>query len=175
MAWSELEDTDGHGQRSTYQGHGYTARLEFDCHGDARKLEVRPTDGSLFAASLLEHLKPFAEPAVVVLGQLAIIDRSGYFRLYVSPGRLQAQLRKEAPLRVVSELLAQVERAQTAAVCTACPSLCAVAALGYHDSRLHIDSRLCTHCLDCVGHHCDAARVPPACTPSAVADSRLPT
>src|SRR3954467_14860111 len=149
MPWNELEDTDGRGQRSTYQGSGFTAHLDFDCHGDARKLEVRPH--SQFAAALLEHLKPFGEPVVVVPGQLAIIDRPGYFRLYVSPGRLQAQLRKEAPLSVVGELLTQVERAQTATACAPCPSLCRAAALTYPaDGSLQIDDRRCTRCLDCV-------------------------
>lgn len=164
MPWSELEDSDGLGQKSEYQGHGFTARLDFDCHGDARKLEVRPTAGSRFAPALLEHLKPFAEPVVVMPGQLAIVDRPGYFRLYVSPGRLQAQLRKEAPLSVIAELLAQVERAQTAAICATCPSLCLATALAYQtaDGSLQIDDRRCTHCLDCVRHHLEAAHVPPA-------------
>ena len=166
MPWSELEDTDGSGQQSLYQGHGFTARLDFDCHGDARKLEVRPTVASQFAPTLLEHLKPFAAPVIVVPEQLAIIDRPGYFRLYVSPGRLQAQLRKEAPLSVVSELLTQIERAQSAATCPTCPRLCAAAALSYApaDGSLHIDSRLCTHCLDCVRHHQDNTRLPPEST-----------
>ena len=166
MAWSELEDTDGRGQRSTYHGHGFAAYLDFDCHGDPRKLEVRPTAGATFAATLLEYLKPFAEPVVVVPGQLSIVDRAGYFRLYVSPGRLQAQLRKEAPLAVVGELLTQVERAQTGESCTTCPTLCATGALAQQkvDGSLRSASRCCTHCLDCVRHHCDPARVPPSST-----------
>ena len=178
MPWSELEDSDGHGHKSMYHGHEFEARLDFDCHGDPRKLEVRPTTGSLFAASLLEHLKPFAEPVVVVPGQLAIVDRPGYFRLYISPSRLQAQLRKDAPLSVVGELLTQVERAQTATTCATCPSVCLTGALAYGqaDCRLQIDSRRCTHCLDCVRHHLDAGRVPSASAPRAVAPtaSRLP-
>jgi ferredoxin len=164
MAWSELEASDGLGQRCSYQGPGFCAQLDFDCHGDARKLEIRPTTGGTFAAALLEHLKPFGEPVIVVPGQLAIIDRAGYFRLYVSPGRLQAQLRKEAPRSVIAELLTQLERAQHGASCAECPRLCHAAALGYDasDGGLRIDSRLCTHCLDCVHHHLELHRLPPA-------------
>lgn len=162
MAWSELEATDGRGHMSVYQGHGFGARLEFDCHGDPRKIEIRPTAGTVFSAALLEYLKPFAEPAVIVPGQLAIVDRARYFRLYVSPARLQVQLRKEAPLTVVGELLTQLERAQKPMPCATCPSLCQAAALEYGaaDGELHIDSQRCTRCLDCVRHHLD-----PVCTP----------
>lgn len=151
-------------------GRGFSARLDFDCHGDPRKIEIRPDAGSSFPDSLLEYLKPFAEPVVVVPGQLAIVDRAGYFRLYVSPGRVQAQLRKEAPLTVVGELLTQLERAQAdqGKGCAECPRLCQAAALAYEagDGTLRIDSRRCTRCLDCVRHHFEPLRVPPARQPS---------
>lgn len=164
MPWSELEASDGLGQRCSYQGPGFCAHLDFDCHGDPRKLEIRPTPGAMFAAALLEHLKPFGEPVIVVPGQLAIVDRAGYFRLYVSPGRLQAQLRKEAPLSVIAELLTQLERAQLGSTCADCPRLCHAAALDYHaaDGGLRIDSLRCTRCLDCVHHHLAPHRLPPA-------------
>ena len=163
MSWSELEASDGRGHMSVYQGHGFDARLDFDCHGDPRKIEIRPTAGTLFAPALLEYLKPFGEPAVIVPGQLAIVDRAGYFRLYVSPARLQVQLRKEAPLAVVGELLTQLERAQDPMPCATCPSLCQAAAIEYGAAagELRIDSQRCTHCLDCVRHHLEPVRTPP--------------
>ena len=164
MPWSELEATAGRGQRCSYQGPGFFAHLDFDCHGDPRKLEVRPTPGESFVPTLLEHLKPFAEPVIVVPGQLAIVDRAGYFRLYVSPGRLQAQLRKEAPLSVIAELLTQLERAQLGAACAHCPRLCSAAALTYDPAApgLRIDSQRCTRCLDCVRHHIEPHHLPPS-------------
>lgn len=167
MSWSELEAADGLGQQSRYLGQGFSARLDFDCHGDPRKVELRPAPETSFAAGLIEHLKPFAEPVIVVPGQLAIVDRSGYFRLYVSPGRIQAQLRKDAPLTVVGELLTQIERAQAAAGCADCPSVCQAAALSYDSAgSLRIDSSRCTRCLDCVRHHLAPERVPPAGPPA---------
>lgn len=164
MPWSELEAADGLGQQSRYLGQGFFARLDFDCHGDPRKVEIRPAPGAAFATGLVEYLKPFAEPVIVVPGQLAILDRSGYFRLYVSPGRIQAQLRKDAPLTVIGELLTQLERAQADALCAGCPGVCQAAALSYDaaDGGLRIDSGRCTRCLDCVRHHFAPDRVPPS-------------
>lgn len=164
MSWSELESADGQGHQCQYQGRGFFARLDFDCHGDPRKVEIRPSAGAVFAASVIEHLKPFAEPVLVVPGQLAIVDREGYFRLYVSPGRIQAQLRKDAPLSVIAELLTQLEQAQAGVACADCPQICRAEALRYEAEAgvLQIDSRRCTRCLDCVRHHLDARRIPPS-------------
>ena len=174
MAWSEIEAADGQGQQCRYEGRGFSARLDFDCHGDPRKVEIRPTGGAVFAAAVIEYLKPFAEPVLVVPGQLATVDRSGYFRLYVSPSRIQAQLRKEAPLSVVGELLTQLERAQEGVACADCPQICQAEALHYEaaDGTLRIDSRRCTRCLDCVRHHLDPRRIPPASLTADVAAHR---
>lgn len=164
MSWSELEAADGQGQQCRYQGRGFSARLDFDCHGDPRKVEIRPSAGAVFAPTVIEHLKPFAEPVLVVPGQLAIVDRSGYFRLYVSPSRIQAQLRKDAPLSVIGELLTQLEQAQAGVGCADCPQICKAAALRFEatDGALQIDSSRCTRCLDCVRHHLDPRRIPPS-------------
>lgn len=167
--WSPPDPIDGSGFETVYTGHGFRARLLFDCHRDARKLEITLQDGSEFPYGLLEYLKPFGVPQVVSPGQLVLIDRVGYFRLYLIPGRLQALLRKTAPLSVIGELLTQVERGLKAEPCEACAPGCPQQAISYPSGSFTIDDRTCTRCLDCLSHHVQAQYTPPP-TPRQEAD-----
>ena len=172
MEWSQPERIGEAGYETLYGGTGFRARLIFDCHQEARKLEVVFPPRDAIPARLIEHLKPFGKPAVITPDQLVIFDRVGYFRLYVVPSRLQALLRKSAPLSVLAELLSQIERAEQHATCAECPSLCKVDALTYADGDasagvgtgllLRIDDARCTRCLDCVHHHLRERHLPPA-------------
>jgi ferredoxin len=164
MPWSQLDPISGAGYETLYQGSGFSARLLFDCHREARKLEVQFTAAEQLSDAVLEHLKPFGSPVVVSPGQLVIIDREGYFRLYLIPGRLQALLRKAAPLSVLGELMGQIERAMRKERCDGCPQLCPAGALSYAGDTLVIDGR-CTRCLDCVRHHASPMLTPPAAPP----------
>lgn len=168
MEWSQPERIGDAGYETQYGGTAFRARLIFDCHQEARKLEVVFPARDAIPERLIEHLKPFGKPAVVTPGQLVIFDRVGYFRLYVVPSRLQALLRKSAPLSVLAELLSQIERAEQHAVCAECPSLCKAGALTYEEAgagsglALRIDDARCTRCLDCVRHHLSERHLPPA-------------
>jgi hypothetical protein len=170
MAWSEPDPVGDRGFETTFSGSGFGARLVFDCHHEPRKLEVSldPGRAGLFDA-LVEHLTPFARPQVISPGQLVVFDRAGYFRLLLIPGRLQALLRKDAPLQVIAELMAQLARAHGA---TEPPPLkssdCPVAAIRT-EGGLRIDLGRCPHCLDCVRPHAGAALLPSRTPPSAAA------
>lgn len=173
MPWSEPDPVGERGFETTYSGRGFHARLVFDCHREPRKLEVSLAMDRVDRTwdSLIEHLKPFGDPRVISPGQLVLFDRPGYFRLNLIPGRLQALLRKDAPLTVIAELLTQLVRAcgedVTPALSTEdCPvgAIAIAAESGSSDpgtgvathanretaARLRIDSARCTHCLDCV-------------------------
>lgn len=181
MPWSDPDPVGERGFETTYSGRGFRARLIFDCHREPRKLEVSLAPrgdrdvpdprGAPQWDALIEHLKPFGAPRVISPGQLVLFDRPGYFRLNLIPGRLQALLRKEAPLSVVAELITQLSRAcgeDTVPALSAqdCP-VGAIMLAGERETRdkdpgvtprenaatavhLHIDSARCTHCLDCV-------------------------
>ena len=76
------------------------------------------------------------------------------------PSRLQALVRKEAPLSVIAELIALLEAAHGGPRLQAAD--CPVAALTYVDGRLQIDDRGCTACLDCVRPAVRAEYLPPS-------------
>lgn len=159
MGWSEPEPVGERGFETSYRSTKFVARLTFDCHHEPRKLEVRlPADE--FPAVLLDHLRPFSIPFVVAAGQLVILDREGYFRINLVPGRLQALLRKQAPLSVVAELIAQLEAAYGQSAMHAAD--CRSGALSWQDGRLQIDEARCTHCLDCLRPLLRADHLPPA-------------
>lgn len=185
MPWSEPDPVGERGFETTYSGRGFRARLVFDCHHEPRKLEV-----SLFGDrgldSLIEHLKPFAAPRVVSPGQLVLFDRPGYFRLNLIPGRLQALLRKDAPLSVIAELITQLSRAYDEDIAKALsPADCPVGAIalaaraeardegagvathvdGGAAARLRIDGARCTNCLDCVRPYAAGALLPSGTAP----------
>lgn len=167
MAWSEPDPVGDRGFETTFVGRGFAARLVFDCHHEPRKLEVSLDAGraGLFDA-LVEHLTPFARPQVISPGQLVIFDRAGYFRLLLIPGRLQALLRKDAPLQVIAELLAQLARAHGEAEPPPLRSSdCPVDAIR-SEGALHIDPLRCTHCLDCVRPYARAELLPSSTPPS---------
>jgi hypothetical protein len=134
------------------------ARLLFDCHGEPRRLEVTLPEGGIPEA-VQRYLRPFGAPLWVATGGLAIVDRPGYFRLTMVPGRLQAILRKQAPLAVVAELVAQLEAALSGRPLR--ESDCAAGALRYAEGTLTIDGGRCTACLDCVRPGVRAEHLPP--------------
>lgn len=183
MPWSEPDPVGERGFETTYFGHGFRARLVFDCHHEPRKLEVSLADDrdARIWHSLVEHLKPFGAPRVISPGQLILFDRPGYFRLNVIPGRLQALLRKDAPLSVIAELLTQLGRACGEDVAPPLSSAdCPLDAISISArpeandestgiappvnretaARLRIDSARCTNCLDCVRPYAAGARLP---------------
>lgn len=167
MAWSEPDPVGDRGFETTFAGRGFAARLVFDCHHEPRKLEVSLDAGraGLFEA-LVEHLTPFARPQVISAGQLVIFDRAGYFRLLLIPGRLQALLRKDAPLQVIAELMAQLARAHGASEPPPLRSNdCPVAAIR-SEGGTHIDAQRCTHCLDCVRPYARSELLPARTPPS---------
>lgn len=183
MPWSEPDPVGERGFETTYSGRGFRARLVFDCHHEPRKLEVSlaPERSAPLWESLIEHLKPFGAPRVISPGQLVLFDRPGYFRLNLIPGRLQALLRKEAPLSVVAELITQLSRACGEDTVPALSARdCPVGAITSADERgsrdrdpgvpsredgataihLRIDSARCTCCLDCVRPYAAGALLP---------------
>lgn len=173
MSWSEPDPVGAQGFETTFSGRGFAARLVFDCHHEPRKLEVtlRDTSAALFA-SLTEQLTPFGAPQIVSPGQLIIFDRTGYFRLLLIPGRLQALLRKDAPLSVIAELLLQIARACDPAQApplraSDCP-FGAITGSGATDdpARPCIDGARCTHCLECVRPHVAATLQPSSAPPA---------
>ena len=159
MGWSEPEPVGDRGFETSYRSTKFVARLTFDCHHEPRRLEVRlPADD--FPGALLDHLRPFAVPFIVAEGQLAILDRHGYFRINLVPGRLQALLRKQAPPTVVAELIAQLEATYTQSGMQ--PADCQYGALSRTADRLQVDDARCTHCLDCVRPRLRADHLPPS-------------
>lgn len=160
LGWTEPDPVGERGFETSYRSTGSTsfvARLLFDCHADPRRLEVAlPEPG--FSDSVLTCLRPFGR--ALRLGQLAIVDRPGYFRINLVPGRLQALVRKEAPRSVLAELIAQLEAVHDGPQPQATD--CAVGALSYATGRLQIDDALCTGCLDCVRPLVRAEYLPPA-------------
>ncbi|MFO0576345.1 MAG: hypothetical protein U1A78_20265 [Polyangia bacterium] len=167
MAWSEPDPVGDRGFETTFLGRDFAARLVFDCHHEPRKLEVSLDAGraGLFDA-LVEHLTPFAPPQVISAGQLVIFDRAGYFRLLLIPGRLQALLRKDAPLQVVAELLAQLARAHGASEPPPHTSSDCAAGAIRSEGVTHIDAQRCTRCLDCVRPYARAELLPSRTPPS---------
>jgi hypothetical protein len=170
MAWSDPDPVGERGFETTYSGRGFRARLVFDCHHEPRKLEVS-LEGDTISAALIEHLKPFAPPRVISPEQLVLFDRTGYFRLLLIPGRLQALLRKDAPLSVIAELITQLARAHGEdAVPALRASDCPLGAIGIEEKgsdggaagRLRIDEPRCTRCLDCVRPYASGGLLPSA-------------
>jgi ferredoxin len=151
-AWSTLERVGENGRETSYRAPGLSARLVLDCHREPRTLEVEFDEGP--PPRLLEALRPFGRAVVVVPGQLAILDRERYFRLYINHRGVRAILRKAATPSVFAELVAQLERATANAGggCAACVALCEAGALG-PGSASDVDDARCTACLACVRHH----------------------
>lgn len=162
MTWSEPEPLGERSFETRYVTPGLDARLVFDCHREPRKLDVTFAAPD-FSSQLVELLKPFASPAVISPAQVVLFDRPGYFRLILVPGRLQAVLRKAAPLRVLAELLAQLEQVTGPVLLR--PADCPERALSLAEAQVHIDDRLCTRCLACVLPHVQSRQQPPATPP----------
>jgi ferredoxin len=150
--WSALERVGEKGREALYRADGLRARLVLDCHREPRTLEVEFDDGP--PPRLLEALRPFGRAVVVAPGQLAILDRERYFRLYINQRGVRAILRKAAAPSVFAELVAQLERAVAGSEggCAACVALCETGALG-PASASDVDDARCTGCLACVQHH----------------------
>ncbi|MBL9002603.1 MAG: hypothetical protein JNJ46_00085 [Myxococcales bacterium] len=168
MGWSEPEPVGERGTETSYRSRAVpqlAARLVFDCHAEPRRLEVTLPDGKAHIG-LRIALRPLGRPVVIGtsdpegIASLLIVDRPGYFRLNAVPGRLQALVRKAAPLSVVAELLALLEAALGG------PRLhveaCTAGALSYATGALQIDDARCTACLDCVRPLVHEQHVPPA-------------
>lgn len=161
MGWCEPDPVGERGFETSYRSTvtpSLVARLVFDCHAEPRRLEVTLPEAG-FPDRVLAHLRPLGRPFVVGPG-LALLDRAGYFRINLVPSRLQALVRKEAPLSVIAELIALLEAAHGGPRLQAAD--CPVAALTYVDGRLQIDDRGCTACLDCVRPAVRAEYLPPS-------------
>jgi hypothetical protein len=160
--WSRAEACGEKAREALLEAPGLRARLLYDCHRDARKLDVELEGHE--PEPLVGVLSMFGAPHEIAPGALTIIDREGYFRLYVVPSGLRVTLRKAAPPRVVAELLGAVLATLPASRGVG-PALdearCEVGALTHGERGPRVAPH-CTRCLACT--HAAARRElePPA-------------
>lgn len=131
---------------------GFRTQTTFGCKGQLKTqffdLE-KPVD-----EELIEYLKPFGHP-ILLGGRMYEIRREGFFRLLLTPGTntFHARFVKNCDPKIRDLLTRQVFRAINGNDQGELPSRCPEGAISVNrenGSKISIDLKKCTFCLECI-------------------------
>lgn len=131
---------------------GFRTQTTYGCKGQLKTqffdLE-KPVD-----EDLIEYLKPFGHP-ILLGGRMYEIRREGCFRLLLTPGtnNFHARFVKNCDPKIKDLLTKQVFRAINGTGQSDLPSRCPEGAISVNrgnGSKISIDLKKCTFCLECV-------------------------
>ena len=128
---------------------GFRSQTTYSCNG---QLKTQFFDLTCpIDEDFIEYLKPFGYP-VLRGGKLYEIQRDGFFRILLVPGRtnFHARFFKNCDPEAKTLLTRQVYRAVKNDLPADLPSRCPEDAISINDSILSINLKKCTYCLECV-------------------------